>query len=291
MRSFGYRTIIAMILFCFGTPVSWGAIYSYIKSATVINGKVNYDWGISAVDFTDSTRNPCYGLSNCAIYISHRHDAMGTPGAAYTGWKNVPYNSCIAWSPTVGGALSCLRDHPSNVAGTDGGGVSGIYLSPPLRGTTYHVGNVVTQECVGLFFSVTGTVGYSGALLPGSVCGIAPPPVGSCGMAESIELDHSKLSEPEISGNTVAQQFFIDCNMPMNAKLYVSGASNGYVNLGDGVIKSLIKINGKVLSDAGVPVNLRKGANSVGISSTLSINGLVRAGNYSGQSVIILALP
>lgn len=57
------------------------------------------------------------------------------------------------------------------------------------------------QECVGLFYQEESSgIAKSGRLLPGSSCGIAPPPVGACQIIDgSVNLDYGEINENELN--------------------------------------------------------------------------------------------
>nr|WP_162790956.1 hypothetical protein [Enterobacter roggenkampii] len=190
---------------------------------------------------------------------------------------------------TVGELGICLRDKLSN----DPNHIGAVhtYLTLPYSTRGIHTGSTVTQECVGVFYNIGSSHIEKGTPLPGSVCGIAPPPYGACRIPDSIELDHGILSPEDVNGNSVSTQFIIDCNMPLDAKIYVNMPENEYIPLGDSGIKSALKINQQsIVNGSGVAVNLSTGVNNINISSTLSATSNVIAGSYQGQSIIVLAV-
>ncbi|HGM6401961.1 TPA: hypothetical protein ACKP77_004447 [Serratia marcescens] len=57
-----------------------------------------------------------------------------------------------------------------------------------IKGSTFHVGKAITQECVGLFYNNRSGYGdddSNAIMMPGSICGIAPPPVGVTGVVKA----------------------------------------------------------------------------------------------------------
>lgn len=161
-------------------------------------------------------------------------------------------------------------------------------LSIPLTGTVIHIGQSLTEECVGLFSGEM--LATETTLLPGSVCGIAPPPTGGCTLPESVTLDHGTLSTNNISGNTISQEITIECTKQIDGRPYIEGLDDGVLDLGDNSIYSTLSINNTKVTDRGVAVNLLIGENSLQIKSTLSVNGTPSAGSHLGQGIMILAL-
>lgn len=267
---------------------SQAAIFSKITKSSTSSGNSTYNYIISSWDYADETPNPCYKLPVCYIAISHRHNDLGGGGYPTTVWtsKGVP---CVSTSQNIGELGECLATFPSNRKGEDHGEV-GVRLVTPYSGTAGHSGSTILQECVGIFWSTALPSGaFGGNLLPGSVCGIAPPPVGACGMPDAIMLDHGSLAADSIEGNVAQQNIFIDCNKPIDGRLFLEGINNGSLALGSG-ISSTIKLNGTPLDSTGVNIPLKTGANLMNITSTLTSSGKPVEGEHIGQGVLILAL-
>lgn len=245
---------------------------------------------ITSWDYDDPTPNPCFQGNSCSVGVNHRHTA-GTGGSYYneptwgydTTFGGTP---CVTESRTIGELGICLRDHPSDR------GKSGVFLQLPMDGVTRHQGTMVSQECVGIFIQPQTSAGTSaGYLIPGSVCGIAPPPIGACSTPNDIMLDHGSLAQNAITGNTISSLFLIDCNQSVRGMLNMLVPADNYISLGNSGVKSSISINGTpALHDRGVPVNLVTGENRVTISSTLTSTGPVTAGSHQGDAIMVLSL-
>ncbi len=283
MKSLKFFLLLFIMPACF---CAHSAIYSYITKSSTENQKVTYDFVIQQWDKDDATPNPCYNQSQCYIMISHRHTENGLGGAFLTAWSSkIP---CVASSKTIGELGQCVAQQPSNVAGNDGNFPPGIQLMLPFTGNAHHVGDTITQECVGLFWGHTAD--YGSAPLPGSVCGIAPPPIGACGMPDEITLDHGDLPKREVDGNIKTKQITIDCNQKVAAKFYLQGLKNGKLPMDDSALVSTISLNDTALDENGLGIDLQTGNNLVNISSTLSVSGDVSGGSHTGQGILILAL-
>lgn len=258
----------------------YATILSHIVDSEITNNGTNtiYEYSIDSWEpDSNALANPCYDNSSCVIGVSHRHGSDGTgsgmdPSATWTAMKY----KCIFQAKDMNELRECLIK-------------SG--LSFPKTGTVNHLGDVVTDECVGLFYKFSGiTVDSDLLLLPGSVCGLAPPPTGGCTLPESVTLDHGVLSSNNISGNTVSHSIEIQCNKEIDGKLYIEGLDNGVLDLGDNSIYSTLSINNTPVTDSGIHIGLVIGNNSVQIKSILATNGTPTTGNHQGQAIMILAL-
>lgn len=249
------------------------AIYSFISNTTGTAEQAQYEYTIDSwVD--DSNPNPCYGLPKCEISINHRHYADGTGATPAVEWRG----GCVVTSETMNSLKQCLTSSDS----------PGIVLNLPYSSVFTHTGEAVTQECVGLFYGDFGSADINWKLLPGSVCGIAPPPVGACTLQGEIILDHGTLSTDMANGNTVSTSLNIDCNQNVDAKLALVNAEEG-ISMDNGHIISQIFVNDIPLSNGPAPVDLVTGQNSVTIKSLLNVNN-PDIGSYQASGVIILTI-
>ena len=261
------------------------AIYSYITQADGNPEDVYYTFTIASWDYSDSTPNPCYNHEGCVVSINHRHHANGEGGTPSAVWGE----GCVPTSKTVGELGECLRDQRSS------GGISNnnsyeVNLVLPFSAKTHHSGDAVTQECVGIFYNQSGPLFGDWYPLAGSICGIAPPPVGACGMPDSLELNHGTLKSGDVDGNQASAQFIIDCNMPISVQLYMTMLNNNTLPLGDGSIRSTISMNQQQMTEQGVSIDLKTGGNVVSVDSVLSTTGKPASGDFVGQGVVVLAL-
>jgi hypothetical protein len=279
-------------LIAFIAPFAHSAIYSTITESQGKPTDATYKYTIVSWDENDVLPNPCFGKTPCAISINHRHELDGTGGKPFTVWRSTTSGgvACVSTSKTTGELARCLRENPSNVKGSSMNGTSGVNLNLPYSNVVKHVGPALTQECVGMFYHLSANLDNSGQLLPGSVCGVAPPPVGACKMPGSIELDHLTLPNNEIDGNKKTSKFVIDCNRIVYSELHIIGMKNGYLPLGDSGVMSTIELNGKNASNM-VPLVLMEGQNVLDISSTLSSVGRPKAGAHRGDAVLVWTVP
>ncbi|WP_155959487.1 MrpH family fimbial adhesin [Klebsiella aerogenes] len=259
-------------------------IFSHIDKSEGTPTNAKYYFTIDSFDNQDTTQNPCFGDTVCTVGINHRHSSKGEGGnavfAEWTGRKGAS-TSCVINVSTIGKLLNCLKNTDSNKGH--------VRLNVPLSGVTNHTGPAVTQECVGLFWK-KGSSSAGGQLLPGSVCGIAPPPIGACSTPDSVVIDHKTLSESEVNLNNASATFIIDCNKKVAAKLYFKNLTGGKLNLGDGSIYSTLSIDNQPVNDNGFNKDLSTGSNYINLSSSLHTNGKVKPGSYNGQAVMIISL-
>lgn len=254
------------------------AIYSYITRSDGTPANAKYWWTIEYWDTVDATPNPCFNWSQCTVFIGHRHSDAGEAGSAVS---------------DSGEFLDGVQIYPT--IGDIGRAFQGKY-SLPRSGTQIHNGPAVSQECVAMFYKATkGTAGaYTSPMLPSSLCGIVPPPVGKCAFTEtSIELTHGQVQLKEIEGNQARQTGYIRCTQDMDVVVYAAGAGgNGMVNLrSDGSLQSRLTIGGvsgstgakiRALADTKMPLEF---------VSTLTKVGNVEAGDFFGSATAILTVP
>ncbi|MFJ3264866.1 adhesin [Serratia liquefaciens] len=253
---------------------SIGAIYSYIEKSTGSPTNADYEYVIASWDDDDLTPNPCFGVKTCAISGSHRHNAEGTAGVRFDGLSSSSEPG-ILYARTVGELGRIYKQR---------------YPFPRI-GKTHHGGPAVTQECVGIFYQNWAQDGAY-RLMPGSVCGIAPPPIGICSIIdEHLILEHGVLSVSELSGNMSSGSLRVVCSMPTDVVLYIKTESNGLLYIDPKrTIYSKLKVNG-MAGNSGYKFTAGSGGVSVPITSELNYVGSVEPGEFSSQTVAILALP
>ncbi|HIF2548589.1 TPA: hypothetical protein ACXZLZ_004148 [Salmonella enterica] len=285
---------IYFVFFCWlWSPVCSSAIFSHIISAESgpIPNRIYYYFSIDSWT-DDPTPNPCYGESTCAIAIDHRHTDAGNNGkhSVLAGWESTGL-PCITKSITMTDLRECMWGKPATYSdiGLDPGSGIGTRFTLPFLGEEGHSGMTITQECVGLFWG-TSFDGESMRLLPNSVCGIAPPPIGSCGMPGSIEIDHGSLPASSVDGNIASTTFPVDCNKAITIKLYMRGLENNRLPLdsGSGIYSQLI-LNDNPISEQGVALNLLQGENILRLNSRLISDGKVSSGKHQGQGILIMS--
>lgn len=268
-----------------------GAIYSYINSSKVVGPDAIYDWTVQYWDTPDSTPNPCFDPStergmegqNCTVFIGHVHDNLKQAGNLVSD----------------GGEFLDGVQKYKNMG--EVGAAFKLKYPLPRSGTQKHTlgsGGVLTiPECVGIFYK-TIAKGTSAALgspmVPGSLCGIVPPPVGQCEFsAAAINLPHGSVQVRDLEGHRARQTAYIRCTQAMSVKVYVTGvAGSGLIDLrGNGSLKSRLTVNGQDGSTGvqmTIPVNV---LTPVEFVSTLTTVGTVEGGPFSGSATAILAIP
>lgn len=273
--------------------ISNSAVWSWIDTLTEFTCSYtycfNYNFTISSWDEDDETPNPCYSATRCTIFIGHKHNAAGTSGTGYV----------KSWGTTYGNTTNNFLI-ASRTMGELGANMKSV-LSLPFSGTTGHqADSIATEECVGLFYTATENLGsnetsgvsssFQGhTLLPGSVCGTAPAPSGSCDFdVPSVTIDHGTLSKSEIEGHTASSSVTISCTSPKTVKLYIQTGDDLDLRE-DGSIYSKLYINNNSLGTDGLSVDVES-QTSVDVSSVLYTNGTVAAGEFSGSAVMVITI-
>ncbi|MBG3018304.1 MULTISPECIES: adhesin [Proteus] len=258
----------------FSAP-AMASIFSYITESTGTPSNATYTYVIQRWDpETSGTLNPCYGWSTCYVTINHKHDLDGSGGSAKQLITRIE-------------KLRTLAEVREEVLRN---------ISFPLEGKTNHVGPALNsnQECVGLFYQPNSSgISPSGRLLPGSLCGIAPPPVGACKITEgAVNLNYGDIDEYSLEGAQRYQNINVTCNLAMKVMVIASGSDNGRVLLrSDNSLYADLFLDdypGETGSIINVPAG---GSVPVKVSSTLHTNGRVAPGYFSGSGSIILTMP
>ena len=124
--------------------------------------------------------------------------------------------------------------------------------------------------------------------LPKSVLGCFTTLVQALGSVTAVlESSPEQLS---ITGNTARGSLRVVCSQKMTIVMYIRVGSNGRLELGNSGVYSTLRVNG-ALGNQGYQFTADPRGVTVPITSTLGVTGPVKAGDYSGQSVAILALP
>lgn len=254
------------------------AIYSYITRSEGTPSNAKYWWTIEYWDTVDATPNPCYGWSQCTVFIGHRHSDAGEAGNWVSDGNE--YLDGVQVYRTVGDVGAAFQRR----------------YSLPRSGTQSHSGPAVTQECVGIYYkTTTGTSGAIGnPMMASSLCGIVPPPVGKCEFTDtSLELTHGQVQLRDIEGHQARQTGYVRCTQEMDVMVYLAGsAGNGMVNLrNDGSLQTRLTIAG-VSGSTGVRVHALAGIKMpLEFASTLTKVGAVEAGDFFGSATAILTMP
>lgn len=255
---------------------SMASIFSYITESKVLTpSSANYTFIIQRWDpETTMTLNPCYGGASCKITINHRHNASGQGGAA---------TRTVLTGAQKYRTMAELRD-----------AVMRVQSFPTLPTVAHHSGvpNSEIQECVGLFYE-TGTTKL---LLPGSMCGIAPPPAGACEIIDgSVNLNYGDIDEDKLGDSTQnkrSQTIRVTCNKDLSVVVYASSLDGPNVRLRpDGSLFADLYLNNRP-GENGETIFVPAGrATPVVVSSILRPYGRVAPGSFSGVGTLILAMP
>lgn len=265
------------------------SVWSWIDSLSTCSATqtycYDYNFTIADWDEDDSTPNPCYGLSACTIFIGHRHDAAGTSGSGIVrSWGAGTYPFIIE-SETMGDLAKQIK----------------AIFSLPFSSTTNHKANTVAaEECVGMFYAAGKNLGSNSSavnetafqghpMMPGSICGTAPQPSGSCDFDQDVlTLDHGTLTRNELDGHEVSETVSINCTSSQTLKLYIYSADNVQLR-DDGSLYSELYMNDNVLGTNGFTLDVAEQEN-VTVKSVLRTNGSVAAGEFSGSTVMLITV-
>ncbi|QKJ50060.1 adhesin [Proteus vulgaris] len=268
---------IFSVMMLFSTS-SMAAIFSYITESKLVGSTgADYTFIVQRWDpEPPTTLNPCYGWKRCYITVNHRHEADGSGGTA---------TRVVLTNAQTYLTMEQLRQAVLAKLALPYG-----YTKAVHRG----VDPSLLQECVGLFYQEeSGGIAKSGRLLPGSSCGIAPPPVGACQIIDgSVNLDYGEINENELNNARRAKSIYITCNKDMSVKVIATGMVSDRIPLrSDNSLYANLYLNNYSGEDGAIIYVPKGRATPVEVSSILRTNGRVDAGFFSGSGALILTLP
>ncbi len=272
------RLVLIFMFGLFFSTTASAAIYSYIKETTGDNISATYYYVIDRWDEEDpNARNPCYGAKKCNLQLNHRHYASGGGGLV---------TKVIIADITKYETMAEIREEAMRV------------FSIPYEGRITHIaehGEPPVQECVGLFYGTQIQNNYdaNARLLPGSICGIAPPPVGACKVLEdSLLIDYKELYANELDDASRSVDVNITCNLDVEVNVYAAGADADEVVLrSDKSLLANLYLNDQP-APKGIAVTVTKNDKAtISLKSILKTNGKVEPGAFSGSGYLILTLP
>ncbi|MGC0850363.1 hypothetical protein [Pantoea agglomerans] len=271
------------------SPGASAIVWSWIDSLATCSSTLAYcyDYNFTIGDFEekDTTPNPCYRLNGCTLFIGHRHNSAGTSGPRIRSSWGANVYPFLTTSATMGSlAIEFKKVFPL-----------------PFSSSTRHSGNsVATEECVGIFYAAgtnygsytsdTNNSGFEGhPLLPGSICGTAPAPSGTCDFDQDVlTLDHGTLTRRELDRHEMSENVSISCTTLQTLKLYIFSADHIQLR-DDGSLYSELYMNDSLLASNGLTLDVEQQEN-VTVKSVLRTNGSVEAGEFSGSTVMLITV-
>ena len=263
------------------------SIWSWIDTLKSCGSNSCYDYTFTIADWdeNDATPNPCYQLSACTLIIGHRHNVAGTSGPGIErSWDAGSYPFLIT-AETMGEVSQQFK----------------TIFTFPYSSTTRHSGVAVNwEECVGFFYAAGKNLGNNASyvnqsafqghpMMPGSICGVAPQPSGSCDFNQDVlTLDHGTLTRQELDGHEVSENVSINCTTSQTLKLYIYSADNVQLR-DDGSLYSELYMNDNVLGTSGFTLDVAEQENVV-VKSVLHTNGSVAAGEFAGSTVMLITV-
>lgn len=261
------------------------AIFSYITESKPVggvdSGNADYKYVIARWDPEElHVRNPCHGWRICYLTVSHKHQANGSPGAA---------TEVLASNIGQYEFMYQIQNIP---------GVWAKATAPATKWAEHRGVRLQTnQECVGLFYQSSTSPTESGGLIPGSLCGIAPPPIGACKINNTIpDINFGSVSEADLNGQSKEVTISVTCNLDMDVLVVATGVNvtNGRVNLrADKSLYANLYLGGSnTPGENGYRIHVPKGGiSSVTLKAVLGTSGRVQAGQFEGAAALILTVP
>ncbi|SMB26910.1 putative MrfH protein [Serratia proteamaculans] len=275
------RCALFGLLLLVGFSTQAGSLGYITKMEDIGNYWYNFWFTIVYIDSDDPTPNPCYGGSSCTY-----HFTVGMKGAR--GSYSI---------------MSFPRNYRVNAVNAKTLGDVGVLfkskISLPLSAmepAAFPVNAVILsrERCFGLFREISSAIG--GGILatpvPGSICGLAPPPTGACKLVGDIVLDHGTVNSDQVNGNQATTTANLECSQAMSIKVTATGVGSTDVVLrADGSLTSSLQVNGvagKTGATVDVPANTKT---PVKFTSVLKTKGTVAAGPFTGSGTAVLSIP
>lgn len=278
-----YLSLLIFLLLI--SPSVFANIFSTIDSVRVSGRnptQYDYIFTIHSWDSSSTAQNPCLGQAYCNVQISHRHAIGGAGG-----------------DTTVSPQCKLTAAQGSTRVKTVGelGKLYQQVCALPRSGSTFHrsLQNLPPNfpECVGIFYT-TSKSQYGEDILqpmPGSQCGISPPPVGQCGIAnDNMVIDHQTVGPADIINRSSKATVGMTLTCSQNLRIQVFLKSGPTIPLGNSGISSRLTVDGVSLDTYTISLNANQ-PKTVTITSTLEGLGTILEGTYSGSTTLILAFP
>lgn len=146
-------------------------------------------------------------------------------------------------------------------------------------------------------FCIRFTEGYSyhgsgGLVGPIGPCAPVKKPPLQCEIRGNTTINHENVSDAAINGNEATVTLQLTCTGVSSVIASASKENTSGVKLrADGSLYSKLTIDGKALAN-GVPIKVEEGMPTpIFIKSTLSSNGTVQPGPFSGSTVLAISPP
>ncbi|MHC2144552.1 MrpH family fimbial adhesin [Pseudomonas sp. 210_17 TE3656] len=135
-------------------------------------------------------------------------------------------------------------------------------------------------------------VGAGGLVAPFGPCAKVIKPALQCEIKGNATINHNNVSDAAIDGNEAAVTLQLTCTGVSSVIASASKENPSGVKLrADGSLYSKLTIDGKAPAN-GVPIKVEEGIPTpIFIKSTLSSNGTVEPGPFSGSTVLTISPP
>ncbi|STQ13887.1 Uncharacterised protein [Enterobacter cloacae] len=126
-------------------------------------------------------------------------------------------------------------------------------------------------------------------MMPGSICGVAPQPSGSCDFNQDVlTLDHGTLTHQELDGMKSVKTSVLTVRHHRRSSC-ISTPQTTCSLRDDGSLYSELYMNDNVLGTSGFTLDVAEQENVV-VKSVLHTNGSVAAGEFSGSTVMLITV-
>ncbi|KYG17281.1 hypothetical protein D3C81_37320 [compost metagenome] len=225
-----------------------------------------YKFWITSADVNDTTPNPCYKVTTCAMMVAW-YDVTG-----YFNWNTSKYeNRYFPWvssSKTMGEVGSAL--YKNNKIGFVG--ISGV-LGP------------IRCQYFGYMLN-----GGAPSPLPGTTCRPATVDPAQCHIDESnMNIDYGIVHSDRANGLVAQTVIHASCTQDMSIKVIDATGVGSTVNLRpDGSLKAKITINGVPMA-TGYSFTATPSGTALNIKAELVSSGDVLPGYFNGVAILVIS--
>lgn len=269
------RCAITLMMLC-GTPIQAQAFSINATKSNYESGGVRYNFVVSNWTSNDNSPSPCssddISLTSCSIRLTaNRGDRIVESSGTKYLWE-VP----VRQRSSMGELLSDLQNKGFRVP------FDGSLLIPHASS-----GN---DLCISFFVARTGS--HGAVYGPFGPCTPVSTPPLQCELEGNTTIEHGNLPDNKLNGAKALTLLELRCKGPSNVT--VSASRTNYLGVqlrSDGSLYSKITVNGKDATDGiTFPVEY-DWPRLLNITSTLSTQGTVAPGTFSGSTIITLSPP
>ncbi|MCO7580390.1 MULTISPECIES: hypothetical protein [Pseudomonas chlororaphis group] len=268
------RSALAAVLMA-GVAAEAHAISITTAKTEYVPGGVRYHFVVNS--WNNLAPSPCASndpaYSECRVqFVIRKTTNFYNPVGTYSNWT-VP----IRGGSNLGDLLNDLQSKGFQI---------------PFSGSFFVASKDVSPDlCVGFGFVKLGP-DLGGTWSPFGPCSRVTEPMLQCNISGSNTIDHKRLVEFELNGNTASTRVTINCSGASSVTLFTSNSNSYGVQLRpDGSLYTKITVNGEDATK-GINIAVKEYLSTpVTITSTLVRRSSVSPGEFSGYTILTVSPP